>query len=201
MLLHKILEKTELLKLEAIEKMVRTQTGSINGLTAYFDEPLSKGSSGILYRAQDPDGKGVVIKVLGMTSDERNPKELKGRLWREVIAASMASLLKEPHIIKAKGEVFNFDPEVGFYLVLDDVQGNPLGNLIKQYRESPPKTRNQFMKVLIMARQIGEALQYLHAHGFHRLHLNPENVAILGHTVGRSRSCGFRDSNAGCINS
>jgi serine/threonine protein kinase/FMN phosphatase YigB (HAD superfamily) len=178
MLLHKALDKADLFKLADIERMVRTQTGSINGLTAIFDEPLSTGSSGILYRAQDPEGKDVVMKVLGVTSEDVDPSELKGRLWREVVAACMASLLKEPHFIKARGEVFNFDPEVGFYLVLENVRGYPLVNLLNQYRDKPPRKRKQFLKVLIMARQIGEALHCLHTYGFHRLHLNPENVIV-----------------------
>ncbi len=178
MFLHKALEKTELFNIGVIEKKVRTQTGSIDGLTAYFDEPLSKGSSGILYRAQDPNGQSVVIKVLGMTTDDVGPSTLKGRLWREVVAASTAALLQDPHFIKARGKVFYFDPEVGFYLVLDDFRGLPLENLLKQYRENPPTNRGQFIRALILARQIGEALQYLHALGFYRLHFNPENILL-----------------------
>jgi serine/threonine protein kinase len=92
--------------------------------------------------------------------------EVVGRFEREAIAGAR---IEHPNVVQARdfGHV-----DGAFYLVLDYVEGEPLGDLLE--RELFPIER-----VLSVAGQIAEALEAAHAQGIIHRDLKPDNVMLV----------------------
>jgi len=127
-------------------------------------EQLGSGGFGTVYKASDPIGRTVAIKVLkpGWSDDpgtiERFRREAKiaGDLFHNRIAT-----------------IIDFDEFEGrFFLVMRFVDGLPLDQYLQ---EKGPLDWNTAIQIL---REVAEGLDYAHQHGFVHRDIKPANILI-----------------------
>lgn len=128
-------------------------------------EPLGKGGLTAVYRAYYAnEDRFVAVKVLHeyLTT---NPYFLDGFTK----AAKAIAELRHPHIVP----VFDFDMEENVaYLVMELIEG---GSLTPFLHNHDPLS---FGRAISLARQIADALSYVHSQGIFHLDLKPANILI-----------------------
>ena len=135
----------------------------IEGYT--ISEELSRGPITTVYRAtQDALERSVVLKVLNI--QWQNETDLVARFQRE---AKIYARLKHPNIVT----IFNFGfSGEAFYLVMEDIKGQSLANLLKKHKSLP------YPVALYIAREILSGLTYAHDKGVIHRDLKPSNILI-----------------------
>jgi len=125
-------------------------------------EPIGAGASGTVYKAaQLPSGR---ICALKLTGEGARHNKVAWRLAREF---SVLSQLAHPNLVKVLD--FGSDRAKGHYLVMEYVQGAPIGRFLARLRIEP------FVAVLC---QILDALSYLHSNGIVHQDLKPSHILI-----------------------
>jgi serine/threonine protein kinase len=132
--------------------------------------PLGAGGMGEVYRAHDPTlGRDVAIKILPDTW-LADPDRL-ARFDRE---ARILASLNHPHI----GAIYGVDVASGARaLVLELVEGLTLDEYLKQ-RGTVREARLGAREVLVIARQVADALETAHDKGIVHRDLKPANIKI-----------------------
>tara|TARA_B100000609_G_scaffold199460_1_gene203117 strand:- start:3557 stop:5470 length:1914 start_codon:yes stop_codon:yes gene_type:complete len=131
-----------------------------------FTDKLGGGAFGAVYRAEHTRlQKSFAIKVLHphIASDEG----IVERFRRE--AKSLATL-NHPNIVQIVD--FDFNPEFGFYLILEWIKGDPLSRMIKQQKRLSLDT------VVDLFSQMLSALSEAHEYGIVHRDLKPANLMI-----------------------
>jgi TolA-binding protein/predicted Ser/Thr protein kinase len=127
-------------------------------------EPLGKGSTGTVYKAQETaSGRIVALKVL---SDEiARDAEARSRFYRE---ADAVAGLSHPNIVQIvdRGE----DGDRAF-LVMEYVEGTSLDVVLRRRRLS-------LQEVVQVVKQVGRALEAAHREGIVHRDLNPRNILV-----------------------
>ena len=127
-------------------------------------EELGSGAFGWVYKASDPLGRIVAVKVLkpGLADD---PVTLE-RFRREALAGGE---LFNSHI----ATILDFDESDGRrFLVMRYVEGVSLDNLIQQ------KGQLSWVEALPIIGQVAEALDYAHQRGYVHRDVKPSNILV-----------------------
>ena len=127
-------------------------------------EQLAQGGFSQIYKAHSPDGSLVILKFpdAALLGDLATYE----RFRREV---SIGQKLNHPSIPRAIK--FNEGAD-GVFLVMEYVEGMPLRTYIS---ENAPLPLN---KVLTLADQLADTIEYLHSNGVYHRDLKPENIII-----------------------
>ena len=130
-------------------------------------EPISAGAMGAVFRAHDSElGKDVALKRL---TDTRHAARFD-------IEARLLSQLRHPRVVRV---LDHFDEPTGKYLVMELIQGEDLGALLKK-RGSPGLPLSE---ALDYARDACEALQYVHEQQIVHRDVKPQNLIDSSHGV------------------
>ena len=128
-----------------------------------LDAEIGRGGMGIIYRAYDLANKRAVAFKL-INAETANALSL-GQFTRE---SNIALQLKHPHIVETC-EAGEWDSSP--YLVMELVQGTSLAE----------SDRFTYSKIVEIAKQICDALAYIHDLGFVYRDLKPNNVILEKH--------------------
>ncbi|WP_379923223.1 protein kinase [Erythrobacter sp. R86502] len=126
---------------------------------------IGQGAMADVYRAQDPEiGRTVAIKVL--KPEYTRDAQLGARFLRE---ARAAGALSHPHIatIYDVGDVGG-----AAYIAMELIDGEPLDTLLQRQGRLPSE------RVLLLARQLADALAYAHRAGIVHRDVKPSNIMV-----------------------
>ena len=130
-------------------------------------EPISAGAMGAVFRAHDSEhGRDVAIKHL---TDTRHAARFD-------IEARLLSQLRHPRVVRV---LDHFDEPTGRYIVMELVEGQDLGTILKQ-RGNPGLPLSE---ALDYARDACEALQYVHEQQVVHRDVKPQNLIDSNHGV------------------
>ena len=137
---------------------------------------IGRGAMGTVYKAmQRGIDRTVAIKVLHGELTRRD--DLVERFRREAQAASM---LQSPYTVTLYD--FGQDEDGTFYLVMEMLQGEPLGARIKSAGQMP------WTEALEIAGQVANSLMEAHDKGIVHRDLKPDNVFLASVEGGRERA-------------
>jgi hypothetical protein len=127
-------------------------------------QPIRDGGMGKLYLARDPDiSRQVAIKLMREGADD---DELRERFIRE---AQSASTLRHDHIVT----IFETGTYDGLpFIVMEYIQGDTLGDIIKQRTEMPVARKLQLLEELC------DGMDYAHRKRVIHRDIKPANVMI-----------------------
>ncbi len=138
----------------------------VNTLGRYRIEGLiGQGAMADVYRAHDPEiGRTVAIKVL--KAEYARDAQLGARFLREARAAGR---LNHPNIatIYDAGDVDGVP-----YIAMELIEGEPLDVLLQKQGRLP------YQRVLLLARQLADALAYAHRAGIVHRDVKPSNIIV-----------------------
>jgi eukaryotic-like serine/threonine-protein kinase len=152
------------------------QSGTVLRNRYRIDEPIGHGGMGSVYLAEDLrlEGRKCAIKAVRIdpTLDPEVIVELQRQFSKE---ASVLAVLDHPNLPKVSD---HFTQEGCDYLVMDYVSGKNLKELMDEARRN-----NRFLtevEVLGWARQLCDALEYMHAQAEPVLHrdIKPSNIKL-----------------------
>jgi len=135
-------------------------------------EELGRGAMGVVYKAFDPAvGRIVALKTVRLDITGSDRDELIRRLRQE---AQAAGRLEHPNVVTIHdaGEADGL-----FYLTMQFVKGETLGELIAQRKLLPVKD------VLTMIEQLCEGLHYAHERGIVHRDLKPSNIILTAEGI------------------
>lgn len=130
---------------------------------------IGKGAMGVVYKCRDPQiGRTVAIKTVSVHQPAGFEEgELRDRLLKE---ARAAGILSHPNIVT----IYDVgEEEDSIYIVMEYLEGTPLSDLITQSGAA------SFDKVLALAEQVGNALDYAHGQGIIHRDVKPANIMRL----------------------
>lgn len=131
-------------------------------------ERIGRGGFGLVYLAEHVElGNEVAIKILRKqyTTDD----QLVERFKRE---ARVSSQIRHPNVVQISD--FGFDPTIGFYYIMEYLDGVSLADVMKEYTRGMPVER-----MLPILRQICAALDVAHSHNVVHRDLKPSNIFLL----------------------
>ena len=130
-----------------------------------IEERLGEGAMADVYRAHDPDiGRTVAIKVL--KTEYAQDAQLGARFLRE---ARAAGALSHAHIATIY-DVGDFDGVA--YIAMELIEGETLDRLVSKQGRIP------YERVLLLARQLADALAYAHRAGIVHRDVKPSNIMV-----------------------
>ena len=130
-------------------------------------ELIGRGGMGAVYRAFHVHmHKAVALKVLHREMTAL--PEVVARFEREAIAAAR---IEHVNVVQARD--FGQLPDGAFYLVLEYVEGQPLGEVLRE------GTRLGVARTLNIAGQVAEALAAAHSENIVHRDLKPDNVMLV----------------------
>lgn len=126
---------------------------------------IGQGAMADVYRAQDPEiGRTVAIKVL--KPEYTRDAQLGARFLRE---ARAAGALSHPHI----ATIYDVGSVGGAsYIAMELIDGEPLDTLLQKQGRLPHE------RVLLLARQLADALAYAHRAGIVHRDVKPSNIMV-----------------------
>ena len=144
------------------------------------EREIGQGGFAVVYKAQDPSLKrDVAIKILrpGWVQD---PKMVR----RFYLEAQSVATLRHPHIVTIYeiGEVDNGQT----YIVMEYLPGRSLAEVLQQETILPVE------QTLVVLKQIGEALDYLHGQSLVHRDISPKNI-MVERGAGDSLDCVLTD--------
>jgi eukaryotic-like serine/threonine-protein kinase len=127
-------------------------------------ELLAQGGFSQIYKARSPDGSQVILKFpeASLLGDLATYE----RFRREV---SIGQKLNHPAIPRA---ITFMECAEGVFLVLEYIEGIPLRTYISEHAPLP------LNKVLTLADQLADTIEFLHTNGVFHRDLKPENIII-----------------------
>ncbi|MBL0218852.1 MAG: serine/threonine protein kinase [Myxococcales bacterium] len=128
-------------------------------------ERLGEGGAGQVYRAQDPRGTSVAVKLLGPAAD-LDPEAAHARFRREV---EILRQLDHPALSTLIDH--GFDDELGPYLVMPLVPGTTLRAVMAGTKLCPEAA-------MLLLEPVASAIAALHARSLVHRDLKPENVMV-----------------------
>jgi serine/threonine-protein kinase len=147
-------------------------------------EELGRGAMGIVYKALDPAiGRTVAIKTIRLSevADPGNEPGVRDKLMRE---AHSAGMLSHPNIVTVY-DVLEHDNVA--YIVMEYVQGLSLDDLLRT--QHLPEAR----ELLVILRQVAEALDYAHRRGIVHRDIKPANIILSDAVPGTERVAKIAD--------
>jgi Protein kinase domain/GAF domain len=130
-------------------------------------EPISSGAMGAVFRAHDSElSRDVALKHL---TDTRHAARFD-------IEARLLSQLRHPRVVRV---LDHFDEPTGRYIVMELVEGEDLGTILKR-RGNPGLPLSE---ALDYARDVCEALQYVHDQQVVHRDVKPQNLIDSSHGV------------------
>jgi serine/threonine protein kinase len=126
-------------------------------------DQIARGASGVVYRALDPQGRTLALKVL--VADGKPDREAIARFQRE---AEATTKLDHPNIVKV------FDAGLAgrrHFIAMEYVEGHSLRELIA-------KDEVDLKSAVAHLRDITKALSHAHSRGVVHRDLKPENILI-----------------------
>ncbi len=129
---------------------------------------VATGGMAHIYRAIDhsENGRLVAVKVLG--GPTAADPEYQERFRRE---AETVSKLDHPNILP----VLDYGKERGLlFMVMPLVEGGTLAHVLRRGRILTPH------QVMVIAQQVGDALDYAHEHGIIHRDIKPHNIMLMG---------------------
>lgn len=149
-------------------------------------QELGRGAMGAVYKARDPQiGRTVAIKfiLLGSQSQE-DVEEYKQRFYRE---AQTAGQMSHPGIVTIHDVA---EDEMGQpYLVMEYIEGTSLDRLLDPKGEGQTGDRGDVKRLLDLAIQVADALDYAHRRNVIHRDIKPANILIT--TEGRAKIADF----------
>jgi serine/threonine-protein kinase len=129
---------------------------------------LGRGSTGVVYRAQDPAiGRQVAIKTIPLSASSPEERELHlERLRRE---AQVAGRLSHPSVVTVYDFIENTDSG---YVCMELIEGESLAQALEARRRF---TQEQVVRIF---REAAEALDYAHQQGVIHRDVKPGNILI-----------------------
>ncbi|MGB7371912.1 protein kinase domain-containing protein [Erythrobacter sp.] len=126
---------------------------------------IGEGAMADVYRAHDPDiGRTVAVKVL--KAEYARDAQLGARFLRE---ARAAGALSHSHI----ATIYDVGALDGVpYIAMELVEGEPLDQLVQR------QGRIAYERVLVLARQLADALAYAHRAGIVHRDVKPSNIIV-----------------------
>lgn len=128
-------------------------------------EQIGEGGTAHVHRGVAPDGRRVAIKLLAPQAEFDQPSA-RARFEREI---RILSSVRDPHLIELIDH--GVDPELGPYLVMPEVTGKTLRELVGEGRLCPEAV------ALLLWPLLG-AVEALHAVGLVHRDLKPENLMM-----------------------
>jgi eukaryotic-like serine/threonine-protein kinase len=133
---------------------------------------LGTGGMGTVFKAVDPRGQSVAIKMIGGSLRKgtaliraRKDGDLRIGLVRE---ARLAAELRHPNIV----EIYDIGQDKGsLYVVMELLQGKPLDGYARIHPISAPEA-------LRIVSQLCDALDYAHSHGIIHRDIKPANLFV-----------------------
>ena len=131
---------------------------------------IARGGMGRVYEATDNNlDRKVAVKVI--TLDEEEAVELMERFQRE--GRVIGQLDDHPNIVT----IYRYGTEQGVhYIAMKYIEGESLADKMKSLRDNAKYL--DFQQMLIIARQVAEALDYAHQHGVIHRDVKPANVML-----------------------
>ena len=143
-----------------------------------IDSVLGEGGTGIVYRAQDEDGRRLALKLL--SPDLAHDERFRRRFLRET---EVAASLDHPNVVRtlASGE------ENGtLYLAMEYIEGSDLRELLRREGRLDPA------RALDLISDVAGALDAAHAAGLVHRDVKPRNVLVASGQDGeRAYVCDF----------
>lgn len=143
-------------------------------------EPYKQGIRNVLWLTVR-DGRRFVLK--GLPEELRTHREEIGRLRKEY---SLGIRISHPNVVGIFG--FEIHPEAGPVILMEYVEGNTLDEFLCEH-----KNLSLDMRVGI-ARQIADALVYMHSLGISHRDLKPDNILITWRNDAKIIDIGLGDS-------
>src|ERR1700722_11334722 len=136
------------------------------------DSTLGTGGMGTVFKAVDPQGRAVAIKMIGGsvlkgTALMREKKKEDSRIGL-VREARLAAGLRHPNIV----EIYDIGQNKGaLYVVMELLQGKPLDRYARAHPVGAPEA-------LRIVAQVCDALDCAHSHGIIHRDIKPANVFL-----------------------
>ena len=159
-------------RLQALQKLCQSDFLLANKYRV--DSKLGQGGMGIVYKAWDVHGeRWVAIKLLPerVRNDPNEIEEFR-RSFQRVQA------LYHPSICPVL--VLDHDDRVGYFLVMQYVEGVDLSKYRSQYLQNySPGSQELREKVIALLRPVAEALDYSHQQGVIHRDMKPSNILVV----------------------
>ncbi len=146
-------------------------------------EKLAESENGVSYKARELLSQGLFV-VKFLTPSIKNEA---ARLDMMKYAAKYAAALSSPNMIP--NLEFGEDPQFGFYLIREFVEGRTIGSLIK---EKGVFNQIEFFDTF---QQALKGLAYLHRKGFQHGNLSNKNIIVTDDFVVKIVDCGITRKN------
>ena len=152
--------------------------------TYIIEEAIARSGFGATFRAlRKSDEKQVLIKQM---LDQASYDQFKGELMK-AFKREAKFLRKIKHPAFPRGHEY-FEKNGSFFLVMDFINGKELAKAVQDYRDTKKYVEDGL--IVHLGREIAEALEVIHAHGYIYRDLKPQNVMLDG-ISGRVRLIDF----------
>jgi tetratricopeptide (TPR) repeat protein/predicted Ser/Thr protein kinase len=144
-------------------RMSETQLARIGNYTLL--ERVGEGSFGVVYKARDEQGTVVALKVPHLE------KLFEGKLHISQ-ENEIEALLRLRHPSTVRVLSYGHDPDVGLYLAMEYVEGEPLHKLLRR------RSKLDALEAIPIIQKLLDCVAYCHSLDILHLDLKPENIVL-----------------------